>query len=158
MALEDKDIFTAICERFPDQPIEFIMQQYEKARVINQQIEKRSEAESLAVQEPVVEAVVETEEETESLQKRFPKRKFKVKAQDSITHDAIYCCLCGAERQSLTRKHLAQHGITVEEYKKICNFPPTQPLMSGKKLEKSKEIIAHAQQVRMEKRATQQRD
>ena len=32
MALEDKDIFNAIFNKYSDQPIEFIMEQYEKAK------------------------------------------------------------------------------------------------------------------------------
>ena len=35
MALEDKDIFNAIFNKYSDQPIEFIMEQYEKAKSLN---------------------------------------------------------------------------------------------------------------------------
>ena len=41
MALEDKDIFNAIFNKYSDQPIEFIMEQYEKAKVLNMAIERR---------------------------------------------------------------------------------------------------------------------
>ena len=34
MALEDKDIFNAIFNKYSDQPIEFIMEQYEKAKIL----------------------------------------------------------------------------------------------------------------------------
>ena len=39
MALEDKDIFNAIFNKYSDQPIEFIMEQYEKAKILNMAIE-----------------------------------------------------------------------------------------------------------------------
>ena len=41
MALEDRDIFTAIFAKYSDQPIEFVMEQYEKAKLLNMAIEKR---------------------------------------------------------------------------------------------------------------------
>ena len=41
MALEDKDLFSAIFNKYSDQPIEFVMEQYEKAKNINLEIERR---------------------------------------------------------------------------------------------------------------------
>ena len=41
MALDDKDIFMAIFNKFSDQPIEFVMAQYEKAKILNMEIERR---------------------------------------------------------------------------------------------------------------------
>ena len=41
MPLEDRDIFTAIFAKYSDQPIEFVMEQYEKAKLLNMAIEKR---------------------------------------------------------------------------------------------------------------------
>lgn len=154
MALEDRDIFKVVCERFADQPMEFVMLQYAKAKRINMEIERQAASDFLE-DEPVEEEVIDTtvvEEETAAPRKKWSRRSFKVKPQDSITEDVIYCCLCGEARQNLTVKHLAKHGITVEEYKKLCGFPPDQRLMSNKRLAKSKEIIAHAQQARLEKR------
>ena len=46
MALEDKDIFNAIFNKYSDQPIEFIMEQYEKAKVLNMAIERRINAQT----------------------------------------------------------------------------------------------------------------
>lgn len=154
MALEDREIFKAICERFADQPIEFVMLQYAKAKRINMEIERQAGTEYME-EEPVEEEVIDTvavEEEAAPPRKRWNKRSLKIKPQDSITEDVIYCCLCGEARQSLTAKHLAKHGISVADYKKLCGFPPNQRLMSNKRLAKSKEIIAHAQQARLEKR------
>lgn len=161
MALEDKDIFEAICKLNPGQSIEVIMAQYEKAKRMNMEIERRSVATCAPEPEPQPESVAEVTEAVEKVmppQKKYTRRKFRVKAQDAITNDVIYCCICGEERQSLTAKHLATHGITVDEYKKLCGYPLDQPLMSGKRLAKSKEIIARAQKARLDKRASMQDD
>lgn len=159
MALDDKDIFNAICNLNAGQPIDVIMAQYEKAKRLNMEIERRT----LTFNEPEQETIVEPmEEEVEVVEevlppkKKYTRRQLRVKPQDAITEDAIFCCICGEERQSLTTKHLATHDITVEDYKKLCGYPANQPLMSGKRLAKSKEIIARAQQARLDKRASQQ--
>lgn len=161
MALDDKDIFEAICKRYADQPIEFIMEQYEKAKRLNLQIERRlgdenvnAPAEPVAVKES--EVVVEAVEEVPH--KKYTRRDLKVKPQNAITEECVICCLCGAQRQSLTATHLATHDISVEEYKKLCGYAPNQKLMSGRRLAKSKEIIGRAQKARLEKIASQQDD
>lgn len=156
MALEDKDIFAAICSRCSDQPIEFIMEQYEKAKRLNMDIEKRIGNGDTAENAPECDvAASETTEEAAPPKKKYTRRMLKVKPQDSITDDAIFCCICGEERQSLTQKHLACHDISVEDYKKLCGYSPDQPLMSNRRLARSKEIIARAQQARIDKRRAQ---
>lgn len=156
MALDDRDIFLAICERFADQPIEFIMEQYEKAKKLNIGIEKRIGAalndEPEVAQSPDIIVEEEVIEPLPAPKKRYTKRSLKVKPQDAITDDVIYCCICGEARQSLTVKHLAAHDISVEEYKKLCGYSPDTALMSHKRLEKSKEIIRRAQKARLDKR------
>lgn len=160
MALEDRDIFTAICNRYPDKPMDFIMAEYEKSRNMNRQIELREAREeqnsqaaeavaAFAGDAPtvVVEEVVAVPEK-----KRFNRRNFKVRPENAITEDVIYCCICGEPRQNLTVKHLAQHGFTVEEYKELCRYAPNQPLMSKKHLAHSREVVAKAQQARLEKK------
>lgn len=159
MPLEDRDIFLAICEHFADQPIEFLMEQYEKAKKLNMGIEKRISALQNEEAQPVIEEVaVAVEEIPEEVpqKKKYTKRNLKVKPQDAITEDYIACCICGLQRQSLTSKHIATHGITVEEYKKLCGYPEDQKLMSNKKLEKSRAVIKLAQQHRLDKRKNQQ--
>lgn len=156
MALEDRDLFMAICARFPDQQMDFIMAQYEKAKRLNMSIEKRiSEDTQVAAQAGTELEIVEFDEtaaETEAPKKRYTKRMLKVKPDDAITEDAIFCCICAEPKQSLTKKHLNTHGISVEDYKKLCGYAPKTPLMSLKRLEKSKEVIARAQKARLQKR------
>lgn len=159
MALEDKDIFTAICNRYADQSIEFIMDQYEKAKKMNISIEKKlatlSEMPAGAFTE-VAEVKEEAVVEEQPARKRHKKPKFVVKPQEAISEDSISCCICGAQRQSLTSTHLATHDLTVEEYKKMCGYLPNQKLMSGRRLAKSKEIIGRAQKARLEKIASKE--
>ncbi|MBD5553333.1 MAG: MucR family transcriptional regulator [Desulfovibrio sp.] len=154
MALEDRDIFQAICTRFADQPIEFIMTQYAQAKRMNMEIERMLawDLDDDSENEEELD-IVETEDVASPAKRRLNKRSFKVKPEDSITEDYIRCCICGEERQSLTAKHLAKHDVTVEEYKRACGFEPDKPLMSGKRLKKSKDVIARAQKARLEKHA-----
>lgn len=157
MSLEDRDIFAAIWSRYTDQPVEFIMEQYEKAKRINLEIEKRlaplmlTEGGSDPVAVETIEAeIVEPEKPVQ--QKKYTRRNLKKKPGEAIMDDSIVCCICGLERQSLTQKHLAAHGITAAEYRKLCGYDPKQPLMSRNRLAKSQEIIAKAQKARLEKR------
>lgn len=146
MALEDKDIFTAICERFPDQPIEVIMEQYEKAKKINMDIEKRlAESENTGLGYVEIESAIP--------KRKFSRRDLVLKPNEAITEEYIACCLCGQHRQSLTKNHLAAHGISVEDYRTLCGYPQNLPLMSHKQLAVSRDVISRAQKARLQKRA-----
>lgn len=152
MALEDRDIFMAVCELFSDKPMDFIMAQYALAKKLNKLIERDIESEEADLAE------CETVEIAEDIApaKRYTKRSLRVKPQDAITDDSIFCCICGMERQTLSAKHIASHGLTVAEYKKLCGYPEDQKLMSRRQLAKSREIINKAQQARMEKKAVKE--
>lgn len=152
MALEDKEIFKAICEKFADQPVEFIMTQYAKAKRINMEIERLTQWDLEEDTEPEeAEIVTEAEEVEAAPKKKLTKRRLIIAPETSITEDSITCCICGGQFQSLTKKHLEKHGTTPEEYKRVCGFPPNMPLMSKKRFEDSRQIIAKAQKARMNK-------
>lgn len=159
MPLEDRDIFMAICDKFVDQPIEFIMEQYEKAKRINIEIERRICSKpdtTIPVNDEIPEPVVEEEIEVEiplPPKKKYPRKKMPVKPEDAITDTEIACCICGKRQQSLTAKHIASHDLTVAEYKQLCGYDPDQALMSRRRYEKSREIIKRAQQARIDKKA-----
>lgn len=157
MALEDKDLFMTIYAKFSDKPIEFIMEQYEKAKRINMEIEKRLLQEALAQTQEKPEEIVEkdVEVDVERPKKKYTKKDLKIKPQNAITEDIIYCCICKEPRQILTAKHMDAHGITIEEYKRLCGYESNQPLMSLKRLEKSREIISRAQKKKLEKKAAE---
>lgn len=157
MALDDKDLFQGICTLMAGQPVEVIMAQYAKAKLMNAEIEKNMagpiQAPIMTAQEECVTLIEDVPVQEAPAKPKFTKRSLKVKPRDSITDDAIFCCLCGEPFQSLTVKHLAKHGITVEDYKKLCGYAPNQALMSNNHLAKSKQVIAKAQQMRQSKKA-----
>lgn len=158
MALDDRDIFNAVFTRFKDQPIEYIMEQYALAKKLNMEIERGADTQTAPEAcAPVAEPAQEQTEETAApapVHKRYTKRDLKIKPQDAITDDTISCCLCGIERQNLTANHMMNaHGLTIDEYKKLCGYPPEQKLMSRRRLAKSREIISKAQEARIRKNA-----
>jgi len=73
MALNDKDIFNAVFARFSDQPIEFIMEQYEKARKLNIEIENRQQ--TPAGEQAPAEKNAETPAEAPAVE-AAPKKKY----------------------------------------------------------------------------------
>ncbi len=83
----------------------------------------------------------------------WTKRNLKVKPEDAITEDTITCCLCGKEGKTLTERHLNSHnGLTRQGYLKLCGYPETQILMSGKHLARMKNNVLKAQQARKAKK------
>ncbi len=136
MPLEDKDIFNAVFERYRDQPIEFVMAQYEKALLINREIELRLNSlavpQSAAAQSAAAgtQAAVEDKPAPEPARKRPTKKDLVTDPEKAITDETITCCLCGQQFNTLTARHLKLHDISVEEYKYICGYASTQKLMS----------------------------
>ena len=154
MALEDKDLFNAIFNKYSDQPIEFVMEQYEKAKILNLEIERRQSSRSCVDITPS--SVAQNAEELKQIEatvdstpkKKFTKRDLVIKPNEAITDEVIKCCLCGKERSSLTLRHLATHGISVDEYKKLCGYTPGQKLMSNNHAKKVCDNVMKAQQAR----------
>lgn len=66
----------------------------------------------------------------------------------AINVDIVQCCLCGRKFQSLTANHLLSHGISVDEYKKLCGYAPTQKLICGNLLKKLRENAQKARRTR----------
>ena len=69
----------------------------------------------------------------------------------AINVDTVQCCLCGRKFQSLTANHLLSHGISVDEYKKLCGYAPTQKLICGNLLKKLRENAQKARRTREKK-------
>ena len=77
MALEDKDLFNAIFNKYSDQPIEFVMEQYEKAKILNLEIERRQSLRSCVDITPS--SVAQNAEELKQIETTVdstPKKKF----------------------------------------------------------------------------------
>ena len=83
--------------------------------------------------------------------KKFTKRSLVVRPEQAIGDDVVQCCLCGRGFQNLTAKHLLSHGISVDEYKKLCGYVPEQKLICKNLLEKLQENVQKAQRSREQK-------
>lgn len=155
MSLDDKDLFNAIFARFNDKPIEFVMEQYEKAKRLNHDIEKRlGDASTAAGQNENNKQSPTEEAEKKSVGvRKYTRRDLVQKPSEAVSDRSIICCLCGARRQNLTRRHLATHGISVEDYKKLCGYDPDMPLMSRMHHAKFRQIIARAQEARLARKS-----
>jgi predicted transcriptional regulator len=58
-----------------------------------------------------------------------PDNRPKIDPKDSILEDKVICLECGEEFHQISYKHLAQHGLTVDEYKAKYGLPKRQPLV-----------------------------
>ena len=173
MPLEDKDIFTAVFEKYRDQPIEFVMSQYEKAKLLNRDIERRiNSLGSDGAQPtgapfppmppaPAMPAAIAPQPsapaaETAAPQparKRPGKKDLIMDPRQAITQDSIACCLCGQKFNTLTVRHLKNHhNISVEDYKALCDYAPSQKLMSFELAKRMARNVQKAQAARQAKR------
>lgn len=53
-----------------------------------------------------------------------------VDPKKAIREKSVICLECGASFKLLSKKHLAQHGLTPQEYKDKWGFKSTQPLVA----------------------------
>ena len=53
-----------------------------------------------------------------------------VDPKKAIRERAVVCLECGKKFKVLTKKHLATHGLTPEEYKEKWGFKKNQPLIA----------------------------
>ena len=154
MALNDKDIFAAIFAKYSNQPIEYVMAEYEKAKRLNMEIEKRLMEQTEPVAAPVKQVVLipEIEKKPVPQKKQYTQADLKFAPATAITDKSITCCLCGKQALTLTARHLAHHEISVEDYKKLCGYEPTQKLMAREYLAKMTDNARRAQEARAAKR------
>ncbi|MCJ2163637.1 MULTISPECIES: MucR family transcriptional regulator [unclassified Pseudodesulfovibrio] len=52
-----------------------------------------------------------------------------VDPQKAIREKTILCCICGKSFKVITKKHLATHGLTPEEYREKCGYKKKLPLV-----------------------------
>ena len=148
--ITDAEILKLVMERYPEQHMQFIVEQFSSLKAGIIQANTKLAANNLVMPEPeaVCEAsepvAVEEAEVQEAPRKKFSKRDLKVKPAESITEETIKCCLCGKELRSLTSRHLAGHGISVEDYKKLCGFDPDSSLMSHQQYSRMRQNIEKA--------------
>ena len=149
--ISDAELLKLVMERYPEQPTPFIIEQFTvlKAGLI----QANNKLAAMDMEEPVCEQVIIEEPMPEAAEaapsaapkKKFTKRSLVVRPEEAIGDDVVQCCLCGRGFQNLTAKHLLSHGISVDEYKKLCGYVPEQKLICKNLLEKLQENVQKAQ-------------
>ena len=155
--ISDAELLKLVMERYPEQPTPFIIEQFTvlKAGLI----QANNKLAAMDMEEPVCEQVIIEEPMPEAAEaapsaapkKKFTKRSLVVRPEEAIGDDVVQCCLCGRGFQNLTAKHLLSHGISVDEYKKLCGYVPEQKLICKNLLEKLQEHVQKAQRSREQK-------
>lgn len=74
--------------------------------------------------------------------------KLAADPESAIQEDEILCCVCGKAMKNLPWRHLAIHGLTVDEYRRICGYPKNLPLMSKSRLRELGGQLARARSSR----------
>ncbi len=154
--ISDAELLKLVMERYPEQPTSFVIDQFTvlKAGLIqaNNKLAAMDMEEIVCETVAVEEALAETEEAPAAApKKKFTKRSLVVRPEEAIGDDTVQCCLCGRAFQNLTAKHLLSHGISVDEYKKLCGYAPEQKLISHNLLMKLQENVQKAQRSREQK-------
>ena len=152
--INDAKILKLVMDRCPEQPIPFIIEQFTELKAgLVQANSKLAAAESEEI--PCEAKSGETTQDADETapKKKFIKRNLVVRPEESIGDDSVTCCLCGRSFQNLTIRHLFSHGISVEEYKKLCGFAPEQTLICKNLLTRLQENVQKAQQARGAKKA-----
>ena len=154
--ISDTELLKLVMERYPEQPTAFILEQFTvlKAGLIQANNKLAAMDMDEIVCEPVnaEEPLAETEEAPAAApKKKFTKRSLVIRPEEAIGENLVQCCLCGRTFQNLTAKHLLSHGISVEDYKKLCGYTPEQKLISQNLLIKLQENVQKAQRSREQK-------
>ena len=145
--ISDAELLKLVMERYPEQPTPFIIEQFTvlKAGLI----QANNKLAAMDIEEPMPEAAEAAP--SAAPKKKFTKRSLVVRPEEAIGDDVVQCCLCGRGFQNLTAKHLLSHGISVDEYKKLCGYVPEQKLICKNLLEKLQENVQKAQRSREQK-------
>lgn len=55
--------------------------------------------------------------------------KYLVDPAKAIREKSVLCCVCGKSFKILTKKHLASHDLTADEYREKFGYKKKQPLV-----------------------------
>lgn len=157
--IKDSELLKLIMERYPEQPFDFILEQFTifKAGLIetNGKLAERDKVEAIAESaklETTQDAVSEIETDMPPApRKKYTRRNLVAKPEEAIGKEFVECCLCGRKVQSLTARHLSSHGISMDEYKKLCGYAPDQKLICGNLMEKLQKNALRAHNSRKKK-------
>lgn len=56
-------------------------------------------------------------------------QEYAVEPSKAIREKSVLCCVCGKSFKILTKKHLATHGLTTEEYREKFGYKKKLPLV-----------------------------
>lgn len=144
--ITDAELLKMVMERFPEADTDSIVQQFSLLKAGVLQANARLSA-SDAGQENTEGQDIPPVEPSAS-KKRYTRRSLVAKPEEALGEEHVQCCLCGRAFQNLTAKHLLAHGLTVEEYKRLCGYAPDQRLVSSKLLVRLQENARKAQRAR----------
>ncbi|WP_279086330.1 MucR family transcriptional regulator [Bilophila wadsworthia] len=141
--ISDGELFKLLINKYPKEPIPFIVEQFMIFKFCLIQAEKKIDSLSIekATQQPI-------RLEDQAQKNKKYQYHLVMNPERAINVDIVQCCLCGRKFQSLTANHLLSHGISVDEYKKLCGYAPTQKLICGNLLKKLRENAQKARRTR----------
>lgn len=160
MMISDAELLKLVMDRYPEQPVPFLIDQFTVMKAGLIQANNRlagNEFETLPESLCICDEFQKEEPAAEpsSPKKRYTKRSLVVRPEEAISEEEIVCCICGKSFQNLTAKHIQSHDLSVDEYKKLCGYPPEQRLISSKLLNKLQSNVLKAQQAREKKQKDQ---
>ena len=141
--ISDGELFKLLINKYPKEPIPFIVEQFMIFKFCLIQAEKKMDSLSIekATQQPI-------RLEDQAQKNKKYQYHLVMNPERAINVDIVQCCLCGRKFQSLTANHLLSHGISVDEYKILCGYAPTQKLICGNLLKKLRENAQKARRTR----------
>ena len=145
--ITDAELLKLVMDRFPEADTDGIVEQFSLLKVGLLQANAKLAVGDVG-QQGVEEQSLSATDEAQAPKKRYTRRSLVAKPEEAIGDNAVQCCICGNAFQNLTIKHIQLHGLTVEEYKKLCGYGPGQKLISRNLLAKLQENVQKAQNAR----------
>ena len=145
--ITDAELLKLVMDRFPEADTDGIVEQFSLLKVGLLQANAKL-AVGDAGQQGVEEQSISAADGDPAPKKRYTRRSLVVKPEEAIGDDTVQCCICGKAFQNLNAKHIQNHELTVEEYKKLCGYGPGQKLISRNLLAKLQENVQKAKNAR----------
>lgn len=145
--ITDAELLKLVMDRFPEADTDGIVEQFSLLKAGLLQANAKL-AVGDAGQQGVDEQSISATDEAPAPKKRYTRRSLVVKPEEAIGDNTVQCCICGKAFQNLNAKHIQNHELTVEEYKRLCGYGPEQKLISQNLLAKLQENVQKAQNAR----------
>lgn len=133
-------LFEVVYDKHQDKPMPFIQEELYRTVLAVSDVERR-------LRERDCECLTEKEPE-DNKRHRLSPENLKIKdpeaIQQSVGEDAITCCICGHEFQSLGAHLRRTHGISAREYCELCGLPEDTVLMSKNYYQKAQQYAMRA--------------